>query len=157
MPKITPFLWFDTQAEQAATFYTSVFGARSKITSVSRRGSTEEGKPAPVMSITFELDGQPLMALNGGPHFQFSPAISFFVHCTTQDEVDHFWGALSEGGKIQQCGWLTDRFGVTWQIVPTILGELLQSGDGAKSQRVMQAMMKMVKLDIQGLQAAAAG
>ena len=144
MQKITPFLWFDGQAEAAAKFYTSIF-RNSKILSVSP------------MSATFQLAGQKFIALNGGPQFKFTEAISFFVSCETQQEVDYFWKKLSAGGRPQQCGWLKDRFGVSWQIIPTILGELLNDEDEAKSQRVMQAMLRMVKLDIRKLKAAGAG
>ncbi len=150
MQKITPFLWFDDQAEEAMRFYTSIF-KRSKTGAVSRYG---KGAPMPegtVMSATFQLDGQEFMALNGGPVFAFTPAISFFVNCETQAEVDHLWEKLSAGGEKQQCGWLKDKFGVSWQIVPTILGELLGSKDPKKSARVMQAMLKMTKIDIEGL------
>jgi len=152
--KITPFLWFDTQAEEAARFYTSIF-KRSKIGKIIRYG---EGAPLPkgtVMTVPFELEGQPFTALNGGPHFQFSGAISFVVHCKTQKEVDHYWTRLCEGGKESQCGWLTDRYGVWWQIVPDLLIKLLQDKDAQKAHRVMQAMMGMVKLDIGRLKAAA--
>ena len=142
MQKITPFLWFDGQAEEAAKFYTSIF-KDSKIVSASP------------MSATFELAGQKFIALNGGPQFKFTEAISFFVSCETQEEIDYFWAKLSAGGSEQQCGWLKDRFGVSWQIVPPILGELLGDEDGAKAQRVAQAMFQMVKLDIKKLQQAA--
>ncbi len=153
MQKITPFLWFDGTAEEAMNFYTSIF-KNSKKGHVSRYGEAGPGPKGTVMSATFELEGQQFMALNGGPHFKFSPAISFFVDCKTQQEVDELWEKLSEGGQIQQCGWLTDKFGLTWQIVPSILGELLGDKDPAKSQRVMKAMMQMKKLDIDGLKRA---
>ena len=139
--KITPFLWFDGKPGEAAKFYTSIF-KNSKITSTSP------------MSATFELAGQKFMALNGGPMFKFTEAISFFVSCETQTEIDYFWKKLSAGGKVQQCGWLKDKFGVSWQIVPSILGELLNDEDEAKSQCVMEAMLKMVKLDIKKLKQA---
>lgn len=153
MQKITPFLWFDGTAEEAMNFYTSIF-KNSKKGRVSRYGEAGPGPKGTVMSATFELEGQQFMALNGGPHFKFSPAISFLVDCKTQQEVDELWEKLSEGGQIQQCGWLTDKFGLTWQIVPSILGELLGDKDPAKSQRVMKAMMQMKKLDIDGLKRA---
>jgi predicted 3-demethylubiquinone-9 3-methyltransferase (glyoxalase superfamily) len=141
---ITPFLWFDKEAEGAAKFYTSVF-KNSKIISVSP------------MSATFELAGQKFMALNGGPQFKFTEAISFFVSCQTQSEIDYFWEQLSAGGSKSQCGWLKDKFGLSWQIVPTILSELLNDDDDAKSERALQAMLKMSKLDIKKLKAAATG
>jgi predicted 3-demethylubiquinone-9 3-methyltransferase (glyoxalase superfamily) len=153
MQKITPFLWFDTQAEQAVNFYVSIF-KNSRTKKVVRYGDAGPGPTGSVMTASFELNGQEFVALNGGPHYQMSPAISFVVNCDTQQELDEFWDQLSAGGQIQQCGWLTDKFGVTWQIVPTILPELL-SGDAARSQRVMQALMKMIKLDIKALQQAA--
>jgi predicted 3-demethylubiquinone-9 3-methyltransferase (glyoxalase superfamily) len=153
MQKITPFLWFDGQAEEAAKFYTSIF-RNSKIESVAR---FPEGSPAPagmVMTVAFRLDGQEFVALNGGPNFKFNEAISFVVNCETQEEVDEFWEKLSAGGKEVQCGWLQDKYGVSWQIVPTILFKLLQDRDPEKSKRVMQAMLQMVKLDIKRLQEA---
>jgi predicted 3-demethylubiquinone-9 3-methyltransferase (glyoxalase superfamily) len=153
MQKITPFLWFDDQAEQAVKFYTSIF-KNSKIGSISRYGDAGPGEKGKVMSATFQLGGQEFMALNGGPVFKFSQAISFYVNCETQAEVDLFWEKLSEGGEKQQCGWLKDKFGVSWQIVPTVLGELLNDSNVQKSQKVMQAMLKMEKLDIQGLKLA---
>lgn len=156
MSKITPFLWFDTQAEEAMNFYLSIF-KDSKAGHITRYGAAGPGPEGSVMSVTFQLDGQEFFALNGGPHYRFSPAISFFVNCETQEEVDHYWDKLSEGGQLFQCGWLTDRFGVTWQIVPSVLGALLNDPDPAKSQRVMRAMLQMVKLDIQGLLDAARG
>jgi predicted 3-demethylubiquinone-9 3-methyltransferase (glyoxalase superfamily) len=144
MQKITPFLWFDGQAEEAARFYTSIF-KKSKIESISP------------MSATFRLDGVKFIALNGGPQFKFTEAISFFVSCKTQKEIDYFWQKLSAGGEKSRCGWLKDRFGVSWQIVPPILGELLNDEDDEKSNRVMQAMLKMTKLDIKKLKQAAKG
>lgn len=153
MQKITPFLWFNDQAEQAARFYTSIF-KNSKLGSISRYGEGSPGQPGKVMSATFQLAGQEFMALNGGPEFTFSPAISFFVNCETQEEVDEYWERLSEGGEKQNCGWLKDKFGVSWQIVPTVLGKLLGDKDAQKSQRVMQAMLKMYKIDIKELQMA---
>jgi len=153
MQKITPFLWFDNQAEEAMNFYVSIF-KNSKVLSVNRYG---EGAPAPkgtVMTANFELDGQEFTALNGGPMFKFSPAISFVVHCETQAEVDEYWAKLSVGGKTNQCAWLDDKFGVSWQIVPNALIELLSDPDPAKAGRVMQAMMQMTKIDIAALQRA---
>jgi len=158
MQKITPFLWFDTQAEEAVNYYLSIF-KNSKLLNVSRYGDDAakvSGRPkASVMTVSFQLDGQQFVALNGGPVFSFSPAISFVVNCQTQQEVDELWEKLSTGGEQQQCGWLKDKYGVTWQIVPTALGELLSNPDAAKAQRVMQAMLQMNKLDINGLQQAA--
>ena len=147
MQKIIPFLWFDGKAEEAASFYTGIF-KNARITNVMRYGEAGPGPKGAIMSATFELEGQEFFALNGGSTFEFSPAISFFVKCQTQDEIDMFWTKLSEGGQIRQCGWLTDKFGVTWQIVPVILLPMLQDKDAAKSKRVMEAMMKMVKLDV---------
>lgn len=151
MQKITPFLWFDGKAEEAMNFYVSVF-KNSKVGAVTRYGDAGPGPKGSVMSVTFDLDGQSFYALNGGPQFTFSPAISFFVNCETQEEVDELWEKLSEGGGIHQCGWLHDKFGVTWQIVPSVLWKLLHGSDPAKSAATMRAMMKMVKLDIQTLQ-----
>jgi predicted 3-demethylubiquinone-9 3-methyltransferase (glyoxalase superfamily) len=154
MQKITPFLWFDGKAEEAMNFYVSIF-KNSKTGRISRYGEAGPGRKGSVMSATFELDGQEFFALNGGPAFTFSPAISFFVNCETQEEVDDFWEKLSAGGEKLRCGWLKNKFGVSWQIVPSILGRLLQDKDAGKSTRVMQAMMKMDKLDIRGLEQAA--
>jgi predicted 3-demethylubiquinone-9 3-methyltransferase (glyoxalase superfamily) len=154
--KITPFLWFDGQAEEAANFYVSIF-KDSKIDGVSRYGDAGPGPKGSVMIVSFQLQGQKFTALNGGSHYQFSPAISFFVNCDDQKEVDELWDKLSAGGKTIQCAWLTDKFGVTWQIVPKILMELMQDKDPVKSQRVMKAMMKMVKIDIEGLKRAYRG
>jgi len=158
MQKITPFLWFDNQAEQAVKFYTSIF-RNSRIGKIARydeAGEKVSGQPAgSVMTVEFELAGQEFVALNGGPHFKFTEAISFVVNCKTQAEVDKFWKKLSAGGKEVQCGWLKDKYGLSWQIVPTVLAELLSDKDAAKSQRVMQAMLKMVKLDIKKLKQAA--
>jgi len=156
MQKITPFLWFNDQAEEAMHFYTSIF-KNSKVGQISRYGKGGPGPEGKVMSATFQLEGQEFMALNGGPLFQFTEAISFFVNCETQEEVDELWEKLSAGGEKSRCGWLKDKYGLSWQIVPTILGELLSDKDAAKSQRVMQAMLKMVKLDIDKLKAAATG
>lgn len=151
MQKIVPFLWFDDQAEEAMNFYVSIF-TNSKVISVSRYGEAGPGPKGTVMSATFELDGQRFMALNGGPLFSFSPAISFFVNCETQEEVDELWEKLSAGGKKERCGWLKDKFGVSWQIIPTALGKLLSDPDPARSKRVMQAMLQMQKIDIKGLE-----
>ena len=154
MQKITPFLWFEHQAEEAARFYTSIF-KNSKICKIARYGEAGPGPAGSVMTVEFQLDGQEFVALNGGPHFPFTEAISLVVNCRTQAEVDRFWRKLSAGGKEVQCGWLKDKYGLSWQIVPTVLGELMSSPDAAKSQRVMQAMLKMVKLDIKKLKQAA--
>jgi predicted 3-demethylubiquinone-9 3-methyltransferase (glyoxalase superfamily) len=158
MQKITPFLWFDNQAEEAVNYYVSIF-KNSKITNVARYGddaANVSGRPkGSVMTVAFQLDGQPFVALNGGPVFTFSPAVSFVVDCQTQQEVDHLWEKLSAGGEAQQCGWLKDKYGVTWQIVPSVLGKLMSDPDPAKAQRVMQAMLQMHKLDIAALQQAA--
>lgn len=153
MQKITPFLWFDGKAEEAMNFYVSIF-KNSKIKNVSRYGEAGPGPKGSVMSATFQLDGMDFHALNGGPMFKFSPAISFFVNCETQEEVDELWEKLSAGGKTNRCGWLDDQFGVSWQIIPATLGKLLQDKDPQKSSRVMQAMLQMTKIDIAGLQAA---
>lgn len=158
MQKIIPHLWFNTQAEEAVNFYTSLF-RNSRIMNISRygeAGAKVSGKPTgAVMTIAFLLEGQPFMALNGGPQFTFSPAISFLVNCEMQEEVDTLWRKLCEGGKPGQCGWLTDKYGVSWQIIPTILGKLMSDPDPAKSERVMKAMLTMSKLDIKKLQQAA--
>ena len=159
MQKITPFLWFDNQAEEAVHFYVSIF-KNSKITGVARygeAGAEVSGRSkGTVMTMAFELEGQAFVALNGGPVFAFSPAISFVVNCRTQKEVDYYWEMLSEGGdeQAQQCGWLKDKYGVSWQIVPAILGEMMQDKDAAKSERVMKAMIQMKKLDVGGLKRA---
>jgi predicted 3-demethylubiquinone-9 3-methyltransferase (glyoxalase superfamily) len=153
MQKIAPCMWFDNQAEEAVRFYTAIF-KNARITGMSRYGEGGPGQAGTVMTVTFELNGQEFMALNGGPYFQFSPAISFFVSCETQEEVDDYWEKLSEGGQTEQCGWLRDRFGVSWQIVPTALGEMMQDPDPEKVRRVTQAMLQMVKLDIAGLRLA---
>lgn len=149
--KITPFLWFDTQAEEAVNFYTAVF-KNSKVVSIQRYGDSVPARKGSVMTATLEIEGQQFVALNAGPQFQFNPAISFFVNCKAQEEVDELWEKLLDGGKAMQCGWITDKFGITWQIVPEALGKLMSDPDPVKAQRVMQAMMKMVKLDIRGLQ-----
>jgi predicted 3-demethylubiquinone-9 3-methyltransferase (glyoxalase superfamily) len=150
MQRITPFLWFDGQAEAAVDLYVSVF-RDSRIKGVSRYPEGAPGPAGTVMSITFELEKQEFIALNGGPQFRFTPALSLFVNCETQEEVDELWERLSAGGEKGQCGWLTDRFGVSWQIVPTVLGKLLSSRDAAKAKRVTQAMLKMHKLEIEKL------
>src|SRR5262249_1232765 len=154
MQKITPFLWFDGQAEEAMNFYTSIF-KNSKIKRISRYGEGGPGAKGTVMTGSFQLEGQEFMALNGGPMFKFSPAISCLVNCQTQEEVDELWEKLSAGGQKDQCGWLKDKFGVSWQIIPTILGELLQHKDVQKAKRVMDAMLQMDKLDIAALKRAA--
>jgi len=161
MQKITPFLWFDNQAEEAANYYVSVF-KNSRVKNVTRyeeEGAKASGRPAgSVMTVEFELDGQKFTALNGGPHFKFTEAVSFVVNCETQDEVDYFWEKLSEGGAEVQCGWLKDKYGLSWQIVPTILSELFKSNkDPEKLQRVMKAMLQMKKIDTETLKQAAAG
>ncbi|MBV8118302.1 MAG: VOC family protein [Candidatus Eremiobacteraeota bacterium] len=148
---ITPFLWFDDRAEEAMNFYVSIF-KDAKVGTVNRYGSEGPGKPGTVMTATFTLDGQDFIALNGGPEYTFTPAVSFLVSCETQREVDHYWDKLSAGGKTNRCGWLTDKFGLTWQIVPSILSDLLSGEDDEKSSRAMQAMLKMTKLDIAELQ-----
>jgi predicted 3-demethylubiquinone-9 3-methyltransferase (glyoxalase superfamily) len=154
MQKITPFLWFDGKAEEAANFYVSIFN-NSKIMSIGRYGDAGPGPKGSAMSVTFQLDGQDFFALNGGPHFTFTPAISFFVNCQTQEEVDDLWDKLSAGGEKNRCGWLTDKYGLSWQIIPSILSELLQSKDAGKSTRAMKAMLQMSKIDIKALQQAA--
>jgi len=151
--KITPFLWFDGNAEEAANFYVSVF-KNSSVGRVKRYGDAGPRPKGTVMSIEFQLDGQDFIALNGGPQFTFTPAVSFFVNCETQEEVDELWEKLSEGGKTLLCGWLQDKYGLSWQIVPAILGELLEDQDPAKSKRVMEAMLQMVKLDARTLKQA---
>ena len=151
MKGITPFLWFDALAEEAMNFYTSIF-PDSKIVTMSRYGDAGPGPKGQVAVGTFMLNGQEFMALNGGPQFKFTQAISLMVRCETQEEVDHYWEKLGEGGQYDQCGWLRDKFGLSWQIVPTILGELMS--DPRKSNRVMQALMQMKKLDIEGLKKA---
>jgi predicted 3-demethylubiquinone-9 3-methyltransferase (glyoxalase superfamily) len=150
MQKITPFLWFDNQAEEAARFYISIF-PNSKMVTIQRYGEAGPGPAGSVMIATFELDGQEFTALNGGPEFHFTEAISFYVHCETQAEVDHYWEKLSEAGEESVCGWLKDRYGVSWQIVPNILTRLLQDKDPVKAANVTRAMLQMKKLDIAGL------
>jgi len=153
MQKITPFLWFDSQAEDAVKLYTSIFD-NSKIGKVVRYGDGGPGPKGSVMTIAFELEGQEFTALNGGPVYKFNEAISFVVNCESQEEVDKLWAKLSDGGEEGVCGWLKDRFGVSWQIVPTVLPELLNDPDPVKAKRVMEAMLKMKKIDIQALRRA---
>ena len=153
MPKITPFLWFDGQAEEAARFYVSVF-PNSRIVTTARYGDAGPGPAGSVMTVVFQLDGQQFIALNGGPQFRFTEAISFCVDCGTQKDVDEYWRRLSEGGEEGPCGWLKDRFGLSWQIVPTALGRMLSDPNGERSKRVMQAMLGMKKVDIGGLERA---
>ena len=153
MQTITPFLWFDSQAEEAMNFYVSIF-KNSKIGKVTRYGEAGPGPKGTVMSATFQLDGQEFYALNGGPLFKFTPAISFFVNCETQQEVDELWEKLSAGGRKDRCGWLVDKYGVSWQIIPSVLGKLLGDQDAEKAKRVMHAMLQMDKLDIARLQQA---
>src|SRR6202140_4447645 len=153
MQKITPFLWFDGNAEEAMKFYVSIF-KNSKVGRVTRYGDAGPGPKGTVMSATFELDGQEFFALNGGPQFKFTPAISFFVNCETQQEVDDLWEKLSAGGKKDRCGWLTDKFGLSWQIIPTALGKMLGDKDPKKATNVMQAMLQMDKIDINKLKQA---
>jgi predicted 3-demethylubiquinone-9 3-methyltransferase (glyoxalase superfamily) len=151
MPALTPFLWFDTEAEQAAQFYTSVF-PNSRIVEVTHYGSAGPRPEGMVMTVAFELDGQKFIALNGGPEFSFSEAISFVVNCDTQQEVDTYWETLSEDGEEGPCGWLKDRFGLSWQVVPNALARLLTDPDTEKAQRVMAAMLEMKKIDIEMLE-----
>jgi predicted 3-demethylubiquinone-9 3-methyltransferase (glyoxalase superfamily) len=146
MQKITPFLWFDGKAEEAVNFYVSLF-KNSKVVSIARYGDETPGMQGKVLTAVFQLDGQEFMALDGGPEFKFTEAISFYVHCKTQTEVDDLWEKLTEGGEEVQCGWLKDKYGLSWQIIPSILGELLQDPDPEKAGRVMQAMLKMTKID----------
>jgi predicted 3-demethylubiquinone-9 3-methyltransferase (glyoxalase superfamily) len=161
--KINTYLWFDRQAEQAAELYVRLFNERpggvkeeSKVTNVARYGEAGRGEPGTAMTVNFELEGQEYIALNGGPQFQFTEAISLFVHCDSQEEVDHFWNALiADGGEESQCGWLKDRFGLSWQIIPDRLMELLGDPDAGRSQRAMQAMLQMQKIDIAELERAA--
>jgi predicted 3-demethylubiquinone-9 3-methyltransferase (glyoxalase superfamily) len=153
MQKIITFLWYNDNAEEAINFYTSIF-KNSHIKSINKYGKAGPGPEGSVMSATFEIEGQEFYALNGGPHFKFTPAISLFVNCNSQEEVDELWEKLSEGGEKSRCGWLVDKFGLSWQIVPTRLSELLYSKDQKKSENVMKAMMKMDKLDIAKLEEA---
>lgn len=153
MQKITPFLWFDTEAEEAARFYVSII-KNAKMGHISRYGDAGPGPKGSVMTVSFELEGLPFTALNAGPNYHFTPAISFFVNCTSQAEVDELWDKLSAGGATQQCGWLTDRYGLSWQIIPVTLMELMSDPDPAKSRRVMQAMLQMTKIDVAKLKQA---
>lgn len=153
MQKITPFLWFDSQAEEAAKFYVSIF-KNSKIGAVRRYGDAGPGPKGSVMTVSFQLEGQEFVALNGGPHFKFTPAISLFVNCETQEEVDELWEKLLAGGRKDRCGWLQDKFGLSWQIIPRQLMEMLGDKDPGRSQRVMKAMLQMDKIDIHGLKRA---
>ena len=156
MPNITPFLWFDNQAEEAARFYVSIF-KNSKIGDISRYGEAGPGPAGAAMVVAFELDGKRFNALNGGPTFKFTEAVSFVVDCETQAEVDDYWSKLSAGGEAGQCGWLKDRYGLSWQIVPTALPRILANPDPVTAGRAMQAMLKMTRLDIAALEAASAG
>lgn len=151
MKKITPYLWFDHQAEEAANFFVSIFD-NSKILNISRYGEAGPGPAGSVLTVSFELDGQQFTALNGGPAFQFTEAISFFVDCKSQEEVDELWEKLTEGGEEQPCGWLKDKYGLSWQIVPTVLIEMLNDPDPEKSKRVTEAMLQMKKIDIAALE-----
>jgi len=153
-PKITPFLWYTDQAEEAAKFYASIF-KNSKIKTVARYGDAGPGPKGAVMTIAFEIEGQEFIALNGGPQFKFTPAVSFVINCDTQEEVDDFWDKLSAGGRTDRCGWLTDKFGLSWQVVPKTLVELIRDPDPARSKRVMEAMLQMTKIDIPTLKKAA--
>src|SRR3954453_11520285 len=153
MQKITPFLWFNDQAEEAARFYTAIF-KNSRVIETMRRGGAGPGPAGSGMSVTFVLDGQNFIALNGGPHFTFNEAISMFVNCEDQHEVDDLWDRLSEAGEKRQCGWLKDKFGISWQIVPSALGRMLHDPDVEKSSRVMQALLQMEKLDLAPLRQA---
>jgi predicted 3-demethylubiquinone-9 3-methyltransferase (glyoxalase superfamily) len=157
MQKITPFFWFDDKAEEAASFYTSIF-KNSKIVNIARygdAGAAVTGRPkGTVMTVAFQLEGQEFVALNGGPQFKFTEAISLVVNCQTQEEVDEYWKKLSDGGQEVQCGWLKDKYGLSWQIVPTVLGEMLSDRDPKKAERVMKAMLQMKKIEIKGLKQA---
>ena len=154
MQKIAPFLWFDGNAEEAVNFYVSVFKKDSTILNISRYGDAGPGPKGSVMSATFQLHGQEFIALNGGPQFKFTPAISFFVHCQTQQEVDELWEKLSAGGRKDRCGRLTDKYGLSWQVIPDVLGKMLNDPDKEKSKRVMTAMLQMDKIEIKKLQQA---
>jgi predicted 3-demethylubiquinone-9 3-methyltransferase (glyoxalase superfamily) len=156
MPKISPFLWFDNQAEEAMNFYVSIF-KNAKVGSVSRYGDAGPGPKGSVMVVSFELEGMKFTALNGGPQYKFTEAISLYVDCDSQEEVDHYWEKLSAGGQVQQCGWLKDKFGLSWQIIPSALPKLLSDPDKGRAMRAMQAMLQMKKIDVAALQKAAAG
>jgi predicted 3-demethylubiquinone-9 3-methyltransferase (glyoxalase superfamily) len=153
MQDLTPFLWFDTEAEEAATYYTSIFDD-GKITHISHAGSAMPGAAGKVLEVDFELNGQRFIALNGGPQYKFNEAVSFMIHCDTQDEVDRYWSRLTDGGEEGPCGWLKDRYGLSWQIVPKLIFHLIRDPDPIKSQAAMGAMLKMHKLDSAALQAA---
>lgn len=153
MQRITPFLWYDTQAEEAANLYVSIF-PNSRIVNISRYGEAGPGPKGGVMVVEFELDGQRFLALNGGPHYKFTEAVSLTVNCETQEEVDHYWNALTRGGTEQPCGWLKDKFGLSWQITPRIVGQLMADPDPAKAQRAMEALLTMKKIDIAALKRA---
>ena len=153
MQKIVPFLWFDGNADEAMNFYVSIF-KNSKVVSVTRYGDAGPGKKGTVMAATFQLEGQDFYALNGGPQYKFTPAISLFVNCETQQEVDALWKKLSAGGREDQCGWLQDKYGLSWQIIPTVLGKMLGDKDAKKANAAMKAMLQMKKIDIKGLQQA---
>jgi len=153
MQKITPFLWFDNKAEEAVNFYTSIF-RNSKIVNITHYGEVGPGPKGSVMIVVFQLNGQEFIALNGGPAFKFNEAISLVVNCETQGEIDELWEKLSEGGEKVECGWLKDKYGVSWQIVPIVLREMLEDGDAERSQRVMKALLQMKKIDIEGLKKA---
>jgi len=153
MQNITPFLWFDHQAEEAANFYVSIF-KNSRIVKIARYGEAGPGHKGAAMTVVFQLDGQEFIALNGGPQFKFTEAVSFSVNCKTQEEVDAFWSKLSEGGNEGPCGWLKDKYGLSWQINPTVLGEMLSDPNPRKAKAVMEAMLKMKKIDIAGLKKA---
>ena len=153
MQKITPFLWFNDKAEEAATFYVSLF-KNSKIKEIRRYGDAGPGPKGSIMTITFQIEGQDFIALNGGPHFSFTPAISLFVNCETQEEVDQLWEKLAEGGRKDRCGWLQDKYGLSWQIIPEALGKLMSDPDPKKAAGVMQAMLQMDKIDVKRLQEA---
>lgn len=153
MQKITPFLWFDTQAEEAAKFYVSTF-PNSRILEITRCGDVGPGPKGSVLTVFFELEGQKFIGLNGGPRFKFTEAVSFSIDCKTQGEVDEYWRKLSEGGQVQACGWLKDKYGLSWQVIPTVLGQMLNDPDPAKAKRAMEAMLRMKKIDIAALQKA---
>ena len=153
MQKITPFLWFDNNAEEAANFYVSIF-KNSKVLTIARYGDAGPGPKGTVLTVNFEIDGQKFIALNGGPQFKFTEAVSFVVNCETQEEIDYFWEKLSAGGEKSQCGWLKDKYGLSWQVVPTILGELMGGNAAERSNRVMQAILQMQKLEIEPLKRA---
>jgi predicted 3-demethylubiquinone-9 3-methyltransferase (glyoxalase superfamily) len=156
MQKIHPFLWFNNNAEEAMNFYLSIF-KNSKVLTITRYGDAGPGPKGTVMTAEFELDGEKFVALNGGPHFKFTEAVSFVVDCQSQEEVDYFWERLSAGGEKSRCGWLKDKFGLSWQVVPTILGELMSNKDPEKSKRVMEAMLQMDKIEIEPLKRASEG